>query len=223
MNKKKIGFTLAEVLICLSLLAVISTLGRVVIVKTTPEVYKLRTKQTNIVLKRALSEIVTSPLYYLPEGNLTDLESVTTDTQTFTGDTKFREILLKELEIDKATKTSCEILTSTGATLSEQCYITENDVTIGIPTTDFLTKNLIRRKNAQGAVFDYLPITIYPNTSAIKKRKENYMDEEAIFIGVRRDGATAIISNVDCEDDLYKNAIQCKAVEYISTLNIDFE
>jgi type II secretory pathway pseudopilin PulG len=223
MNKKLLAFTMAEIIITLSMIAVLATLTRIVITKTTPEVYKLRTKQMNIIFKSALSNIVTDPLYYRPEGNLADLEEVTTDTDTYMGETKFRDIMFKEMGIDKTSKTNCEILTSAGAQESEQCYITENDVTIGIPPTDFVTKNLIRRRNAQGAVFDYLPITIYPNTSAIKKRTGNYMDEEAIFFGVRRDGAVAIISNLDCDDELYKNALQCRAADYIATLNIDFE
>ena len=223
MKRKQTAFTLAEILVVLGIIAVVTVLGTIVIAKSSPEVYKLRTKQSYLLLKRALGAVVTNPLYYTPEGNLADLSASTTDDETYVGTTKFRELMLKEMEIDDSSRVDCEILTSSGPEVVRTCYQTENSVIFGIPNTDFINENLIRHRNVQGSVANYLPITIYPNSSIVLNQKSGYLEKGAIFIGVRADGAVSIVNSIDCEEGNNKDTIQCRAADYISTLSIDFE
>ena len=175
-----------------------------------------------ITLKNCLNEIMSNPDYYYPEGNLQDVRTKYNipEIGEVNGSTKFRLLVLHELELDRQNTVQCEYLTSSGAK-KDFCYRTDNEVVLGIPNTDFKTENMISQKNAQGSTSKYLPITIYPDAKSVKEEDSGYMESQALFLGLRADGAMTIIQNVDCEKENHKNYIQCQAIKYVSSIDLD--
>ena len=181
------------------------------------EAAKIKFKNAIVSFKIAMENLLTDPMYYQANEDLTDTSVIEVDEAIYSGNAKFRMLLMKELGIDTQGYFSCEILQGDKVAISNDCYKQDNGVVWGVPNSDFKTENLRKVENAQGGVSKYLPITIYSNYDIIEKNKKNYFERNALIIGVRRDGAITPITTVDCEKEVNKASLQCNSAEFFTS------
>ena len=218
-NRQK-AYTFAEVMISLSIWAAISVLTVNVLKGTTEYVEKVRYKNVTLEFKNGLNRVMTNPYYYPGDSDLANIKEVKIENdadatyKSYKNKTKFRGLLLKELDIREQNPILCYMMTKDKTTSLDNCYRGANNVIWGIPDTDFDNTNIVNAQTASGSVYKYVPVTIYPDSKHYSSSLD--FDKYAIVYGVRRDGDITMINNVDCSLSQYKDYNQCKFIDLIN-------
>lgn len=228
MNKKK-ATTIAELGIVLIITGFLALISITVFGVVLPKVSKLKFKNANLSFKHAMNILISNPIYFSPEGDLSDTSDIELQdidggpSIRYGGDVKFRHLLFREMGIPLADNIDCYMLVDSKTPQSRKwCYQADNGIVWAVPETDFITKGVVEQKNAQGVVSKYVPITIYPDFSS--KMTSNDFYQKAIVMGVRRDGALTLIESdtVNCKKNEYKNFAQCQIADMFGSLNANF-
>lgn len=229
MNKKT-GTTIAELGIVLMIIGFIALISLSVFGVVLPKVSKLKFKNANLTFKHAINVLISNPIYFSPEGDLTDLSTIELqDTDggasiRYGGEVKFRHLLLREMGVSLTNNMNCYMLLNSKTPENRKwCYQADNGIVWAIPETDFANFGLVEHKNATGNISKYVPVTIYIDFSN-KMTKEDFY-QKAIVIGVRRDGALALIESdkINCNNKEYKKYAQCEIADMFGSLNANFE
>jgi len=217
MTIQKKAFSAAELIIGIVILAFVSTTLLRVLNVNHEHVQKIKFQNALTSFKMALEYVLINPLYYSSSADLSDVSLINIDDETFGGDTKFRELVLKELGIDFRGRFECEILEGDNVGVSGNCYKQDNGTIWGIPNTDFSTLNLKQAQNSLGSVSNYLPVTIYVDPEVIQKT--DYFEQNAILLGVRSDGVLTVLNTIDCDKEENQAALQCHTKDYLTITN----
>lgn len=100
--KKQNGFTLAEVLVTLTILGVIAAILIPAITKTTPNSQKVMFKKAYNILEQAIDSLINDDILYPNETNQSGFNYATDDTGDSAGDNKFCYHLAQKLNISGA-------------------------------------------------------------------------------------------------------------------------
>jgi len=217
-NSNNKAFTLAEAIVMVAIVGFLT----IIVMSSFPNIGKsadiLRLKNANLSFRAVLTNVLQDATYYSNLG-LSDTSSVEIDGIIYTGDSKFRELIFRELEADASSPISCYVMTGNNGKYEsgELCRRTENGITWGIPASNFdkdSGANMVEAANASGTISKYLPITIYPITKNAYTLNDYH--EKAVFLGVRADGALVVLYSVNCSDKDKKSYYQCNFVDYVS-------
>ena len=233
--KKKLGLTLAESLIALSVLGVICALTM-----TVNRNFSSETK-INISIKKAsqtLTDIVQDMLddanFYGATNNFSDITEVRLNNgQRVSGETKFRELFKSKIILHQSVSGNnvllCPILISDSTVSSDEiCYMTQVGIVWGIPDSNFKTGNVVSVER-RGYTTPYVPITVYANCELENSSGDAsifscngsddgnaYFDAYAVVFALRQDGDIRPYSRLDCENPQNSEKLQCRLAEIIS-------
>ena len=219
--KFKKAYTLAEVLLTMTIWATISVLLMCVYKGSSNYIEKMKVQNVTLEFKRALNSVVTNSSYYPGSDDLGNLKEVKieniddADYKIYKDEYKFRGLLLRELDVKELGPFDCHMMVGDKNISLSSCYKGDNGVVWGIPDTDFDKINMVSVQNATGSVYKYLPVTIYPDIKNISKIED--FDRYANVYGIRRDGDVTIINNIDCTDSKYKKYNQCLCAEAVAS------
>lgn len=212
-NTKKIGHTAVETLVAISLIAFIGTISIMLFTQNFNSDTKIRIKNCYLEITQVVDKILNNPRYYSSTADFTDTSEVDLfGGQSFSkGVQKFKQIVAYEMGQELGGKIKCEALSFDGSKgVKNDCFQGDNGAIWYIAESDFNVKTY-RYNNT-----NYVPITFYPNPRAVNANDINYFDEEAVIIGVARDGSIGLIQTVNCKTKKYKDYMQCKAESLIA-------
>jgi len=224
----KTAFTMAELLISLGIIALLSLIALYGLSKATPRVDKLKFKTANLSFKNAIDSMLNNSTYYSEEDGFTDISDVklddmyAEDSVEYNGIMKFRNLLLHELGVSMLnTSFDCKILTtSTHPQTSHLCYRADNGVIWGIPDTDFKKTGVVKITNKNGFTSKYTPVTVYVSSDYYKT--DDDFKQYAIIYGVRRDGDITLIHTIkDCDNKDNKKFAQCDIADMFASLKVN--
>lgn len=233
--KKKLGLTLAESLIALSVLGVVCALTMTVNRNFSSETkVNLSIKKASQTLTDVVQDMLDDANFYGATNNFSDMNEVRLNNgQRVSGEEKFRELFKSKIILHQGVSGSnillCPILVSDSTVSSDEiCYMTQDGIVWGIPDSDFKTRNVVSVER-RGYTTPYLPITVYANCeiersagdSSILSCKSSddgnaYFDGYAVVFAVRQDGDIRPYSRLDCDNSQNSEKLQCRLAEIIS-------
>ena len=205
----KRAFTLAEIVMAISIVGFLFGITVMNISKITPDNDKAKFKKAYANIEGAVARLINNEAIYPNDEGFRNTEPIifegTGETIGFDGPhSKFREGIQYELNVIKA-KLNCKLYKGTSS--STKCFLNEDGVVYGIPDTDFDGLGTVSN-NDLGRV---TPIVIYTSW----KEGQN-VDDHAFIIGVSYNGSIRILnSGVNCEKK--PESLQCRAKEYIKS------
>ena len=220
----KCAFTLVELLLSLAIGGVMCITLLCVYNGASNYIEKIKLQNVIQEFKTGLNSVIKNPTYYANDSDLANLEEVKIENavdgsyKSYKATTKFRGVLLRELNVREYDPISCYIMMEDKHYSLDNCYKGDNNVVWGVPETDFVEKNVVFAQNASGSVYKYVPVTIYPDLKHLTEIAD--LDRYALVYGVRRDGDITVIATVDCSEDQYKSYNQCKYADFISKKQI---
>lgn len=216
---KNNAFSAVEVLVAVAITCFIGALILPNVLDVARNVDALKLKNAYLNFKSALEDILIDPILYSQTDGLADLSTVNETSSdgskwVYSGETKFHDLIFKKLEINLYSSIPCAVMLEGKKVEKQYCFQSENALMWYVPSTDFVSKNMVEAQNPTGSISKYLPITIYPSVKSAGSIED--FNQHAVIIGVRQDGATTIITNVDCEAKENSALNQCKFIDYIS-------
>lgn len=234
------AFTLAEVLIGLTIIIALTALTTTVVRNIGTTQNKLAIKKANQTIHEVVQNIIDDGSSYVGGNDFSDLSRVVIELDSrrvntlgvlenvrkpVEGYSKFQSIFyskMKFLQDPFGTEIppECVIMVSNTATNSTYCYQTGDGMLWSVPLTDFREYNVVEiEKN--GYTTPYVPVTVYVNYEKLKNKPDfstnrTYFNKYAVLFAVRQDGDIRVVTFVDCNRPENRKHLQCIANEVVS-------
>ncbi len=216
-TNKKLAFTLAEVLLTLTVLGILFAITTPVLKTALPNFNTYRVKKINTTLKNTIDFMLNRNIQYEGQHDFSNTGLMVSGTEYVANVRTFREVFLSVVDM----KESFECY-AYGANRNIKCYASVDNMVWAIPDTDFVSLEngsvIVTVENKDGyGTSNYLPITVYPDYKAKKAKADpsGYMLNNAVIYGVRRDGRVIFLENViDCENN--PKSMQCFAMKEVA-------
>ena len=209
---EKKAFTLAEALITLAVLGVLTAVTTPILKSILPEFDVFKVKKIHSVLKTSIDEMLYNSVEY---GGLHDFSNLRGDS--FGGIiihdmSEFRNVFYSTLEVKN--RIPCKTPVEEDPV---DCVVTADNVVWGVPDTDFNGSNVVSLGQSS-----YAYIVVYPDYNPRKhgdriQNDPEFMNNNAIFYGIRKDGKIIFLDNlVDCtNDETKRKTMHCLAQKYL--------
>ena len=232
---KKLGLTLVESLLALSVLGVVCALSINVNRNfSSTSTMNMSIKKSSQTLTDIVQEMLDDANLYGATHNFSDMSVSRLDNgKRVSGVEKFRELFKSRVSLHQKISGDsvllCPVLLSDSTVSADElCYMTKDGIVWGIPDSDFRTENVVSVQR-RGYTSSYVPITVYVNceieqnagdsslfTCKGSQNADAYFDTYAVVFAVRQDGDIRPYSRVDCDNEENREILQCRLPAIIS-------
>ena len=213
------GFTLAEALLTLAILGTLVAITTPILKNALPDFNIYRVKKVNSTLKDTIDNMLNRDIQYEGKHDFSNTGKSVLGINYVKDVTTFRKVFLRHVNMAETLK--CYAY---GVNGEIDCHRSTDGIVWAIPDTDFVSSVngsvVVDIGSVEGYEKRYyVPITVYPNykMAQAKEDPQQYMIDQAMIYGVRRDGKVIFITEgYDCEGD-QKTTMQCLALNEITS------